>query len=252
MQSKWKSRFQLKPGKWVFVPTDESIRLGHEIKSAIENVWLPPENYFHLRSGGHVGAIRSHMPSKFFLRIDIQNFFASINRTRITRCLNKFFSYQKARDWANASTVIAPTGEKRTILPFGFVQSQLISAVCFSESALGRCLAGIHCDKSLRVSVYVDDIIVSSDKKEACGSALEKIRVAADRSRFKLNEEKLEGPSESITVFNVILSNQRIEIQASRMKDFKKTFASTTNEYEKAGILSYVSSINLDQAAELQ
>jgi len=113
-------------------------------------------------------------------------------------------------------------------------------------------LAGIHCDKSLRVSVYVDDIIVSSDKKEACGGALEKIRVAADRSRFKLNEEKLEGPSESITVFNVILSNQRIEIQASRMKDFKKTFASTTNEYEKEGILSYVSSINLDQAAELQ
>lgn len=252
MQAKWKSKFQLKPGKWVFEPTDESIQLGHEIKSAIEKAWLPPENYFHLRSGGHVGAIRSHMENKFFLRVDIQNFFGSINRTRITRCLNTLFNYQKAREWANASTVIAPDGKKRSILPFGFVQSQLISAVCFSESALGKCVADMQFDESLRVSVYVDDIIVSSANKEPCASALKRIREAADKSRFQLNEDKLDGPSESITAFNVVLSNQRIKIDTSRMDDFRKTIASTTNEYEKAGILSYVSSVNIEQAAELQ
>lgn len=252
MQLKWKSKFQLKPGKWVFEPTDESIRLGHEIKSAIEKIWVPPENYFHLRSGGHVGAIRSHMGNKFFLKVDIQNFFGSINRTRITRSLNKFFNYQKARRWAIASTVVAPTDEKKIILPFGFVQSQLISSVCFSESALGKCVAEMHSDESLRVSVYVDDIIVSSVNKESCESALEKIRKAAGKSHFQLNEDKLDGPSESITAFNVVLTNNRIEISASRMDDFRKTIASTTNEHERAGILSYVSSVNIDQAAELE
>lgn len=252
MQSKWKSKFQLKPGKWVFEPTDESIRIGHEIKSAIEKAWTPPDYYFHLRSGGHVGAIRSHAASKYFLRVDIQNFFGSINKTRVTRCLNKFFNYQKARDWAFASTVIAPTGVKRTILPFGFVQSQLISAVCLNESSLGKCIAKMHSDKSFCVSVYVDDIIVSSDNEASCATALDQIREAADRSKFILNEDKLEGPSESITAFNVVISNNRIEVEASRMADFKTTIATSTNEYEKAGIVSYVLSLNTEQAAELE
>lgn len=252
MPPKWKSKFELKPGKWVFEPTDESILIGNQIKSAIEKVWTPPEYYFHLRSGGHVAAVRSHLDSKYFLRVDIQNFFGSINRSRVTRCLNKFFNYPKSRDWASASTVAAPTGQKRSILPFGFVQSQIISAVCLSQSTLGKCVNDLNAEAGVNVSVYVDDIIISSEEIATCSAALEKIQSAAHRSKFLLNEEKLEGPAESITAFNISLSSRNMEIIDARLSEFKKTVATSLSESEIAGVISYVMSINTKQAQDLK
>ena len=46
MNAKWSTRFELKPGKWVFVPTPEMIQVGKEIKSAIEKVWRPPAYFY--------------------------------------------------------------------------------------------------------------------------------------------------------------------------------------------------------------
>ena len=87
MHPKWVNRFELKPGRWVFEPSAESKALGQKIKAAVEKAWRPPNFYFHLRSGGHVEAVRSHLENTHFLRVDIQDFFGSVNRTRITRCL---------------------------------------------------------------------------------------------------------------------------------------------------------------------
>lgn len=252
MHPKWKSKFQLKPGKWVFEPTDESIRIGHEIKSAIEKAWTPPEYFFHLRSGGHVGAIRAHLTSNFFLRVDIQNFFGSINKGRVTRCINKLFNYKKSRDWACASTVASQTGDRQTMLPFGFVQSQIISAVCLHQSRLGRCIDDLKNQNALNVSVYVDDIIISSKDQQSCEDALLKITAAATRSNFFINTEKLEGPAEAITAFNIVLSNQHMRINDTRMDEFENSLKASLNEREKAGVISYVTSINTAQAEKLK
>ncbi|RYF61168.1 MAG: hypothetical protein EOO27_03170, partial [Comamonadaceae bacterium] len=160
MNTKWASKFELKPGKWVFVPTAESVAEGKKIKKAIEERWTPPPYYFHLRAGGHVEALRMHLKHTCFARIDIQDFFGSINRTRVTRCLTSKFGYAVARAYANASTVPAPK-TTRTIVPFGFVQSQIVAALCLAESALGVYLDRLASDSAIALTVYVDDIIVS-------------------------------------------------------------------------------------------
>src|SRR5258706_9167 len=96
MNPKWSSRFELKPGKWVFVPTPNSVSLGRDIKSAIEGHWSRPPHFYHLRRGGHVAAIRAHLNSAAFLCLDIQDFFGSIRRSRIARCLKSRFGYRTA------------------------------------------------------------------------------------------------------------------------------------------------------------
>jgi hypothetical protein len=243
MNPKWSSRFELKPGKWVFVPTAYAVLEGKKVKRAIEKCWKPPSYYFHLKAGGHVEALRMHLAHESFIRIDIRDFFGSINRTRVTRCLKKIFSYANARSYANASTVPDPN-EKRLILPFGFVQSQIVAAVCLSESALGKYLDRLCLNKLVALTVYVDDIIVSTAEAGLLDQILKDIEAAAERSSFTLNTTKQEGPSACITAFNILLAKGKMEVEAKRLQQFTEAFTTATSESQRAGIKSYVTSVN--------
>lgn len=247
MNQKWSSKFELKPGKWVFVPTPDAATTGKKIKMALEKSWQPPSYYYHLKAGGHVEALRSHLNHDNFLRIDIQNFFGSISRTRVTRCLKKKFGYNIALAYANASTVPDPVVERRTIIPFGFVQSQILAAVCLSLSALGIYLAKLSRNTSVALSVYVDDIIVSTSDAILLHQVLLEIQAAAEKSRFVLNSDKQEGPAAAITAFNIFLEKGSMCVDADRYKLFEKALDEATSEYQRLGIISYVSSVNAAQ-----
>ena len=164
MSAKWLYRFELKPGRWVFVPSIDSVNLGREIKERLEQAWKIPKYHYHLRSGGHLSALRSHLQHAVFIRVDLRDFFGSLNRTRVTRSLKPFFGYDTARHWANASTVKHPIDSKRTIVPYGFVQSPIVASVCLRYSALGKYLQSLQKRDDLALSVYVDDIIISTDE----------------------------------------------------------------------------------------
>ena len=85
MNPKWISKFQLKPGAWIFVPTTESVQVGKEIKKAIEERWTFPSNYYHLKNGGHVEALRSHLKHSSFVHLDIRDFLAAIAQRGLKR-----------------------------------------------------------------------------------------------------------------------------------------------------------------------
>lgn len=252
MKLKWASKFELKPGAWIFVPTEESIESGTAIKAAIEERWKPPRHYYHLRAGGHVEALKSHLENRCFIHLDIQDFFGSINRTRITRCLKDMFGYARAREIANLSTVIHPAREGRQfILPFGFVQSPLIASVCLYRSALGTCIRKIKAMDGIVVSVYVDDIVISTAKAELATAILPEVKRAAERSGFALNANKEEGPAKRISAFNIELSHQSLVIQSERWLEFAESFKTSESEHQKRGIVGYVGSVNMTQAGDL-
>lgn len=249
MIPQWKTRFELKPDGWVFVPTAASIQTGQEIKRAIESRWTPPPNYYHLLAGGHVEAIRSHTNNSWFIHLDIKNFFGSINRSRITRCLKNLFGYERAREIANISTVIHPKcGE--FILPFGFVQSPIIASICLHKSALGSCLRSLQTD-GFTVSVYMDDLIISSATLDGAHKALADINHHAARSGFQLNREKEEGPAPKITAFNIDLSASQIAIDPTRLKAFSEALESSSSAHQQLGILGYIKSVNAEQHKEI-
>jgi hypothetical protein len=247
MNPKWSSRFELKPGKWVFVPTADSLEDGKRIKKSIEKCWKPPSYFFHLRAGGHVEALQSHLEHDNFLHIDIQDFFGSISRTRVTRCLKDKLSYAIARSYANASTVPDPVIAKRIIVPFGFVQSQIVAAVCLAESALGIYLDKLSLNPAIALSVYVDDIIVSSSDAVLLEQVLKDIEVAAKKAHFVLNADKQEGPAAVITAFNIVLTKGSMKVEADRIKKFEQALTTATSENQRAGIKSYVTSVNAVQ-----
>lgn len=150
-----------------------------------------------------------------------------------------------------ASTVQDPGGSGTTILPFGFVQSQILAAICLSMSALGTCLTRLSRDRRLKLSVYVDDIIVSSSIESALSEALATLETAAAKAKFSLNLRKQEGPALAITAFNILLSNESMEIAADRYRQFEDALNESTSAAQREGVISYVRSVNSEQAAAM-
>ena len=73
-------------GRWIFVPTEQCERKGRRIIKFFSHFAFP--NYFyHYTPGGHIAAIHAHLQNKNFFKIDIQNFYYSIARMRVTRAL---------------------------------------------------------------------------------------------------------------------------------------------------------------------
>jgi hypothetical protein len=252
LHEKWITKFSLKGKTWVFVPNDESITFGAALKQAIEEHWKIPHNYYHFKEGGHVAALRQHIHNSFFLRLDIDNFFGQINRSRITRNLNTFCTYANARQYAIESTVRDPDSkEAKYILPFGFVQSPILASLCLRKSALGGYLSSLSKQPNIVCNVYMDDILISgndSKKLEDIGGQLE---IDASRSRFPLSKTKREGPSESVTAFNVTITQGVLNITQTRMTEFETAFRESNNENQRNGILRYIESVNPSQSASL-
>lgn len=251
MHIRWQHKYERSPGKWVFVPTEESKTEGQRIKDVIEQKWQPPGYYFHLRSGGHVAALRSHAASRYFLRLDIQDFFGSVTRSRVTRCLKSMLAYADARRIATVSTVKHPTQEDKTILPYGFVQSPILASLALAQSALGSCLERLGKQRRIHVSVYMDDIIVSSTAEKHLANAQSQLEEAANKARFAFQSDKTEGPANMVTAFNIELSPNDLSVAPRRLQQFAETYRSSDNSLQKEGIAGYVNSVNPNQAAEL-
>ena len=123
--------------KWIFCPTNKSKEKGYKFVLQILEKWAPPSYFYHLRPGGHIAAIKAHQNNKYFCKIDISNFFTNIRKNRVLRSLKKIkFSPNSARHISEWSTVNSKDDRLLRILPYGFVQSQLIASVCLDCSAL--------------------------------------------------------------------------------------------------------------------
>ncbi|MBF5039384.1 hypothetical protein INP77_07765 [Methylophilus sp. 13] len=153
--------------------------------------------------------------------------------------------------YANSSTVANPEDAQESILPFGFVQSPIIASLCLFKSTLGKYLENIHKRENVIVSVYVDDIIVSSSSEDVLKQIKAEIHVAADKAGFVLNAAKEEGPATSITAFNIILAHNSLEVSEGRMTLFKADYESAASESVQRGIAGYVSSVNETQSSSL-
>ena len=249
---KWVHRITLDSGKWIFVPSQSMRVIGRNIVKKVRPEWRPPKYFYHLKRGGHLAAINAHVENKYFSRLDIKNFFGSITASRITRTLKPYFGYDASREIAKASTVRIPgCSEKRLMLPFGFIQSAILASICLDKSSLGIFLQKIQKDKTISLSVYMDDILVSSNDEQRLIDITIEIKNHLIKSHWVSNSKKEVIASESITAFNIDLAQNHLRISDERMHQFQFNFHKTENLNKKKGIYSYVKTVNIDQLNKL-
>lgn len=223
--------------------------LGERLCEKVYSKWTPPSIFYHHRNGGHIAALRKHLPNEHFSKFDISRFFYRISRNKIIRALKKCgFSFLEAREAAAQSVVNSGEGFD---LPYGFTQSPLLASLCLNRSQAGEFLRGL--DKDICVSVYVDDIIISNNDNPAeLAEVSEKLISKFNDAGFPISQEKSIISLDEVSSFNITLSNNRMEITPDRMAEFQNQVAEGANNDDVLdGIHNYVRSVNPDQAVKI-
>lgn len=104
----------------------------------------------------------------------------------------------------------------------------------------------------MAVTVYVDDIILSTNLDDSYANAIfEEMCEIASISGLEFGPDKLEPPTDRITAFNIALSHNHMEIRKARLEELAYDAISTDNVQVFDGILGYVASVSSRQAAVL-
>jgi Reverse transcriptase (RNA-dependent DNA polymerase) len=244
-------KFTLPKGPQVFVPSAPCRQTGAAVHKEVRRRWRVPHYFYHLRAGGHVAALKTHLHNHCFATLDISRFFDSVTRTKVHRALRDIgVGHDRAWEIAQESTVEKNQRRRDYSLPYGFVQSPVLASVALDRSALGRAMRTVARSNHTRLSCYVDDVILSGIEEDTVeGSRLAMIE-AAHQSGFALNDLKSQRPSTEITAFNVALSNGSMAITAERLHEFEDDILAL-GALAVAAILTYVRSINRSQAEGL-
>ena len=206
-------------GKFVFVPTERSVRKGRRIIRHLRDISLP-KYFYHYQSGGHVAALHAHLQNAYFFKIDIKRFYYSIARQRVTRALLQY-RMPGAETHAMWSCVRNPhlVAQPKYVLPIGFVQSPLLASFVLLHSpvtaAINRAIA-----RGVKMSVYLDDIVGSHADQKLLREAYDDIRHACIAGEFVPNPTKLTPPRSAIVAFNCDLVQGSAKVTKDRVNEF--------------------------------
>ncbi len=230
-------RYKLKD-KPVFAPSDLGRRIGLDIKEKIENAYNFDNFFYHLRQGGHVAALHTHRQYQYFCKLDITNFFYSVSRHRISRCLNSIGIARK-NHYARWSVVKNPFDNGPDfVLPYGFVQSPILATLVMAKSELANTIRQLP--ENINATVYVDDILLSSNDLTILTDCYTTVRNAIEKSNFQINITKSVAPINQISAFNCDMQHGITNVNQDRIDEF---YNSAPSPYSIAGFEIYRDSV---------
>jgi hypothetical protein len=205
-------------GKFFFVPNEKCERRGRRMIQFFSKRLDFPDYFFHYKRGGHVAALHAHLLNTLFFKIDIQNFYYSIARMRVTRAL-RHWRYPGAGTFAKWSCVSNPGPGPKYALPIGFVQSPLLASLALMRSPVNDAIERARAN-GVCISVYLDDFIGSHTDMAVLTTAYEDIRNTCVSTGFIPNPGKLVAPSAAITAFNCNLTNGSALLTPARINKY--------------------------------
>jgi Reverse transcriptase (RNA-dependent DNA polymerase) len=205
-------------GKYFFVPNEKCERRGRRMIQFFSKRIDFPDYFFHYKKGGHVAALHEHLANTLFFKIDIQNFYYSIARMRVTRALRDW-RYPGAGTFAKWSCVVNPGPGPKFALPIGFVQSPLLASLVLMKSPVNDAIERARAN-GVCISVYLDDFIGSHNDLAILTAAYEDIRDTCVSAGFVPNPGKLVAPRAAITAFNCDLTNGSALVTADRIAKY--------------------------------
>ncbi|MGV2979848.1 reverse transcriptase domain-containing protein [Camelimonas sp. ID_303_24] len=207
-----------KGGKPIFAPSAKGSEWGEKIRLCVAKHYVFDDFVYHFKDGSHVLALHKHRKNTFFCRVDIERFFYSIRRNRVRRSLREI-GIRKAETFAKWSTVKSPYDDGGYVLPYGFIQSPILATLVLMKSSIGSLLRDLDA-QGTTVSVYMDDICLSSNDKVALCVAFESLNAAIAESGFSLNAAKTRLPARSVDIFNCGLTHGSTEVLPERIAEF--------------------------------
>lgn len=228
-------------GKRIFVPTEDCRKIGGHILKEIKDRHAFPSIFCHMHRGGHIKALHVHIGSSFFLQFDIKNFFYSISRDRVFRAM-RALGIPDSDNLSRWSTVRNPDTGPKYCLPYGFVQSPALATIALERSPLGFFLASTEVSGYCRVSIFMDDVIISSSSEIKLTAAANELPSILKKSSFEVKDGLNLSVKTHVNPFNCTLSSGKSAVLADRVAEFYKSSPSADGIRAFAAYVSKVES----------
>jgi hypothetical protein len=227
-----------------------------DLRQRILQHWNPHLAFKTFSPKAHVAALRPHLAHNWFAVIDLAAFYDHVTRTKVHRALESI-GLSRAESFRLAGESTIQQGP-RCSLPRGFRQSSLLATLVLERSLFGSYLRRQIYEST--ITVFSDDIILSSDDKESLNEEYYAIIQLLERSHFPVHPLKSQSPRDEVIAFNICLSRGGLRFTDERMWGFltrareiigDSSVDDRANLYEKL-YGNYVECINSKQARQLR
>lgn len=248
MKNLYTAKYELKPNRWVFVPSSTGLKYGHQVICWIERRWRPPRYFFHFQKGGHVHAMKAHIHNEYFLCLDLEGFFHAVTRTKVHRAL-KYLHFGQRSGWeiAQDCTVKLPNVPGYR-LPYGYPQSTILSSLALHLSAVGQQLGRIY-RSGISVTCYVDDILISAERPEPLRDITFDLAESAKVSGFTLRS--IRSSRSYIEALGITLQAGKMFVSEHTIRRFEYAMSNGLNP-STSSMIAYTEQINTDQSSYLK
>lgn len=207
---------------------------------------IPIPNYVYgfVEGGSYQNYLLPHKEKKWYLRIDIKDFFDSIRISDLEDCFGYYFKVEE-KDRAELLKDLVEIVTLNNKVPQGAITSPIISNIVFRQLDI-RIFE--YCRKhKVTYSRYADDMLFSSNEEYVSKPHFTKMIVKILSSKgFKLNSSKLRKSQNSISLNGFVVS-ENIRFSRNKRKDINKViyiFNSLPKPFEKNMFLTHLNQEN--------
>lgn len=180
-----------------------------EINRHLQTIQLSPCMFGGVAGRNHIDNALEHIESKFFLTIDLKNFFGKISNRRVNHLfLNHGFTWNQARILTKLTTY-------KNCLPQGAPTSTSIANLIFSQTAAE--LQNLCNQKGITFSCYVDDLTFSATKDFK--PALIEIFALLVQDGFFVHQSKIKYNVGSCEVTGLFIKNKQLKLEKEMLKN---------------------------------
>lgn len=193
----------------IVAPKRELKLIQKKICKDLQKIDLPGCMYGSVRTKNNVQNALQHVENKFFLTIDLKNFFTRINNQQIHKVfLENGYCWEAAR-------ILTKLTSYKYLLPQGAPTSPVLANLAFKETVLQ--LDGIAKNHNLIFTTYLDDLTFSSKKdfKHLQTQILEKIKA----NHFFPNPEKVHYYEGMCEVTGLFVGNGELKMEKQMLEE---------------------------------
>lgn len=198
-------------------------------RNFLNEIPLPPLVVGFVPDKSYIDFLRPHIGKKYYLRVDIHDFFGSVEEKQIRLQLEEYFS-EKCHECLDDIVSLCMLDGK---LPQGAITSPTLSNIVFrrvDQRVMKYCqsfdsvyVENRRVSENIVYTRYADDMLFSSDAIDFSGNLyfLGMIRKILKDAKFKVNDQKTRFGNKEITLSGFVLS-QNIHLSRKKMYSINK------------------------------
>ena len=187
-----------------------------------------------VKGENYISYLEPHVGAKYFLRMDIKDFFPSITGDTLKEAFSHLISFDSENDEEEILQLISDICTYNGTLPQGVCTSPMISNIimAYIDQRITKYCQILDIDYTR----YADDMLFSSNifQFDLKKWFIRKIKFILSDMNLKINYDKLKFGENEISLNGYVVSETGIRLSRGRLMDIKKIISFSRDNYSKS------------------